>query len=97
MTALLKSYFEVVIATATEDNVTVEKNQEIELPYLGETVKGTRYVFQPTAKDVENMLLRLADALEQDEDLREFVLSLAGNNLALVEVALNVEDLDATL
>ena len=97
MTALLKSYFEVVIATATEDNVTVEKNQEIELPYLGETVKGTRYVFQPTAKDVENMLLRLADALEQDEDLREFVLSLAGNNLALAEVALNVEDLHATL
>ena len=85
MTALLKSYFEVVIATATDDNVTVEQNQDIELPYLGETVKGTRYIFRPTAKDVENMLLRLADALEQDEDLREFVLSLAGNNLALVE------------
>lgn len=97
MTALLKSYFEVVIATATDDNVTVEQNQDIELPYLGETVKGTRYIFRPTAKDVENMLLRLADALEQDEDLREFVLSLAGNNLALVEQALNVEDLDATL
>lgn len=97
MTALLKSYFEVVIATATEDNVTVEQNQDIELPYLGETVKGTRYIFRPAAKDVENMLLRLADALEQDEDLREFVLSLAGNNLALVEQALNVEDLDATL
>lgn len=97
MVSLLKSYFEVVIATATDDNVTVEKNQEIELPYLGETVKGTRYVFQPTAKDVENMMLRLADALEQDEDLREFVLSLAGNNLALVEQMLNVEDLDATL
>lgn len=97
MTALLKSYFEVIIATATEENVTVEKDQDIELPYLGETVKGTRYVFRPTAKDVENMLLRLADALEQDEDLREFVLSLAGSNLALVEQALNVEDLDATL
>ena len=97
MTALLKSYFEVVIATATDDNVTVEQNQDIELPYLDETVKGTRYIFRPTAKDVENMLLRLADALEQDEDLREFVLSLAGNNLALVEQALNVEDLDATL
>lgn len=97
MVSLLKSYFEVVIATATEDNVTVEKNQEIELPYLDETVKGTRYVFQPTAKDVENMMLRLADALEQDEDLREFILSLAGNNLALVEQMLNVEDLDATL
>lgn len=97
MVSLLKSYFEVVIATATDDNVTVEKNQEIELPYLGETVKGTRYVFQPTAKDVENMMLRLADALEQNEDLREFVLSLAGNNLALVEQMLNVEDLDATL
>ena len=97
MVSLLKSYFEVVIATATDDNVTVEKNQEIELPYLGETVKGTRYVFQPTAKDVENMMLRLADALEQDEDLREFILSLAGNNLALVEQMLNVEDLDATL
>lgn len=97
MTALLKSYFEVIIATATEENVTVEKDQDIELPYLGETVKGTRYVFRPTAKDVENMLLRLADALEQDEDLREFILSLAGNNLALVEQMLNVEDLDATL
>lgn len=97
MVSLLKSYFEVVIATATDDNVTVEKNQEIELPYLGETVKGTRYVFQPTAKDVENMMLRLADALEQDEDLREFILSLAGNNLALVGQMLNVEDLDATL
>lgn len=97
MVSLLKSYFEVVIATATDDNVTVEKNQEIELPYLGETVKGTRYVFQPSAKDVENMMLRLADALEQDEDLREFILSLAGNNLALVEQMLNVEDLDATL
>lgn len=97
MTALLKTYFDIVISAANEENVTVTKDQDIELPWLGETVKGTLYVFQPTAKDVEDMLLKLADALENDEDLREFVLSLTGDNLALVEAAMGVEDLNTAL
>lgn len=97
MTALLKTYFNIVISAANDDNVTVTKGQEIELPWLGETVNGTLYVFRPTAKDVEDMLLKLADALENDEDLREFVISLTGDNLTLVEAAMGVEDLDAAL
>lgn len=97
MTALLKTYFNIVISAANDDNVTVTKGQEIELPWLGETVNGTLYVFRPTAKDVEDMLLKLADALENDKDLREFVISLTGDNLALVEAAMGVEDLDAAL
>lgn len=97
MTALLKTYFDIVISAANDENVTVTKNQAIELPWLGETVNGTLYVFKPTAKDVEEMLLKLADALENDEELREFILSLTGDNLALVEAAMGVEDLDAVL
>lgn len=97
VTALLKTYFNIVISAANDKNVTVTKDQAIELPWMGETVNGTLYVFKPTAKDVEEMLLKLADALENDEDLREFILSLTGDNLSLVEAAMGVENLDAAL
>lgn len=91
VTSLLKNYFTIVVSTATDDNVTVEKDCPIELPWLGQTVDGTFYTFRPTAQDVEGMLLRLADALENDEELREFVTSLTGGNL----LALSSDDLNA--
>ena len=95
--ALLETYFDVILGAANEDNVTVDKNQQIELQRLGETVNGTLYTFQPTAADVEQMLLKLADTLEKDEDLQDFILSLAGDNLDLVEQMFGTDDLDGLL
>lgn len=87
ITSLMKNYFNIVIGAANDDNVTVEKDSAIELPWLGETVNGTLYTFRPTAADVEGMLLRLADALENDEDLREFITSLTGGQLLTAQLA----------
>ena len=76
--ALIETYLDVVYATVTDKNVTMEKGVGVSLPGLNDSFTGTVYTFRPTAEDIENMLLRLADRLENDKDLREVILQLVG-------------------
>lgn len=74
--SLFESYLELVYTVVTKDSVQLEKNQEYTLPGLNERYTGNVYTFTPTAKDVEAMVLKLADKLEQDQTLRKLILEL---------------------
>ena len=74
--ALIEAYLDIVYATVTDDNIKVEKNERVSLPGLKDSFTGTVYTFKPKAKDIENMVIRLADRLEKDKDLREVVLTV---------------------
>lgn len=71
--ALIEAYLDVVYAAVTDKNVTVGKGVSVSLPGLNDSFTGTVYTFRPAAEDIENMLLRLADRLENDEDLRDVI------------------------
>ena len=71
--ALIEAYLDVVYAAVTDKNVTVEKGVSVSLPGLNDSFTGTVYTFRPAAEDIENMLLRLADRLENDGDLRDVI------------------------
>lgn len=76
--ALAEAYLDIVCATVTDKNVTMEKGKSVSLPGLGGSFTGTVYTFTPTAEDIENMFLRLADRLENDKDLRELIMQMVG-------------------
>lgn len=74
--SLLESYLDIVYTVVNEKNVTVENGVSFSLPQLGSYMTGTRYTFQPRAEDVEAMLLKLAQTLREDENLRQLILKL---------------------
>lgn len=76
--SLAEAYLDIAYSTVTKDNLEVEKNKSVRLPGLGGGFTGTVYTFKPEAEDIENMIVRLADRLEGDKDLRELVLRLIG-------------------
>ena len=76
--ALIEAYLDVVYATVNKDNVTEEKGRDVRLAGLGGSFTGTVYTFTPTAEDIEDMLIRLADRLESDKDLRDLILQMSG-------------------
>ena len=83
--ALMEAYLDIVYATITDKNVTLEKNRNVHLSGLGDSFTGKVYTFKPTAEDIEDMLLRLADRLEEDEDLRDAItlLMFSSDSLAV--------------
>lgn len=88
---LAQCYINVVLDTVNKDNVTQLDGKVIRLDGLGKTVDGQTYVFRPSAEDIEGMVLRLADTLEKDKNLRGFVTTLLGSNQALIERATGVD------
>lgn len=76
--SLIEAYLDIVYSTVNDDNVTVEKDKSVRLSGLGGSFTGTVYTFKPTADDIEDMLIRLADRLERDKDLRDLILQLSG-------------------
>lgn len=74
--SLAQSYLDLVYTVVTKDNVEKAKDVTFQLEQLGVSGEGTVYTFTPTAGDVEAMLLKLADKLEEDETLRSLVLDL---------------------
>lgn len=75
-TSLAKTYLDVLYTVVNKDNVTMEKDRTFRLRELGGSCTGTVYTFQPTADDIEAMILKLADALEKDKSLRSLILKL---------------------
>ena len=84
---LAGDYLEILLSAVNSDNVAVTDEKEVVLSDLGETLSGTTYVFTPGEGELEEMLLRLTDALEQDEELREFVRKVMGTALSDVQMA----------
>lgn len=74
--ALAEAYLDILYSMVTNDNITVEKRQSYRLPQLGGSYTGTVYTFTPTAADVQAMMIKLADHLESDKDLRSLISKL---------------------
>lgn len=84
---LAKDYGGIISEAMTKDNLTLEKGREVKFEQLKGSFKGNVYTFKPKADDIENMLLKLADKIEEDATLRKLIadsgLSLTGGSLAL--------------
>lgn len=76
LSALAKTYFDLVSSAVTDKNVEKARKQEVAQSQLGGTALCTVYTYTPKAADIESMLLALADHLEQDEDLRSVILKV---------------------
>lgn len=74
--SLAEAYLDIVYSGVTKNSLKVEKNQSVSLSGLGGSFTGTVYTFTPTAEDIETMLVKLADHLERDEDLRRLLSQL---------------------
>lgn len=84
---LAKDYGGLLSKAVTKDNLTLERGREVRFDQLKGSFKGNVYTFKPKAEDIENMLLKLADKIEEDSTLRKLItdsgLSLTGSSLAL--------------
>ena len=76
LVSLVEAYLDIVRSAITEDSITVERNENVRLPGLGGSFTGTVYTFEPSKSDIEDMIVRLADRLENDDELREVILQL---------------------
>lgn len=82
------TYFGIVAQAVTKENVSAEKDS-FKLSHLGkDRVEGTKYEYTPGAEDVENMLEKLADALEKDKDIQTLVKEFLGGDLTVINEAL---------
>lgn len=94
MSALAECYLDVVLGAANKDNVTISDKKSFRLDQLRTTLDGKVYVLEPTEEDIEEMLLKLADTLEKDKELRSFVMDFLGSNKEWISKAIgnNVEN-----
>lgn len=86
-----KLYIDVVLGAVNKDNVTRSDKDKIRLEQLGKSVEGKLYVFEPTAEDLEAMLLKLADTIEKDKELRNFVNTVLGGNKEFLDEVLDFD------
>lgn len=80
---LANKYIGLFVDVVNKDNVTVSDEKTFWQEELREEVKGKTYIFEPSAAEIEDFMLVLADTLEEDEELREFIMEVQGDNLAL--------------
>lgn len=85
--ALAETYLDVVYSMVTKNNVSVEQRQSYLLPELGGSYTGTIYTFTPTAADIQSMLVKLADHLEKDKDLRSLILKAVDPETLLLSMS----------
>ena len=86
------NYVKILSTAVSKDSLTVEKKSSTTLPYLHESVTGTRYVFQLKAKDITKMCEKLADQLEKDKDIRDLYSQILNSGaLALASQASNID------
>lgn len=69
---LLKDYLGILLSAVTDENILREENASFTVQLTGRERTGTRYTVTPTVKDLEGMLLVLAEHLKEDELLRSF-------------------------
>ncbi len=80
----LNTYLDIVLSTVTDENVTKEDSSVRRYVVEKGKTDATVYTFEPTAQDVEEMLLRLADAMEEDQVLHDLVRECLGRNEAFL-------------
>lgn len=91
LSSLAECYTDIVLGAVNKKNVRVSDKKSFRLDQLRTTLDGKVYIFEPTQEDIEEMLLKLADTIETDEELRGFVTSFLGANIDLIN---SVNDTD---
>ena len=76
LASVAEAYLDIVLSVINEDSVTVEKNQTVRLRGLGGSFSGTVYTFKPSKDDIKNVIIKLADRLESDRDLRDLLMQM---------------------
>lgn len=82
--SVVKRYTDIFLTLATKDSTSVDKNGRVRMDILNGSVRGTVYTVQPSAEEIEDMLLKLAETVETDKELRKLALQLSGLNLEAV-------------
>lgn len=90
--SLAETYLDIIGTMVTKESVVAEKNADFTLTELGVSRTGTVYTFTPRAEDVEAMVLKLADQLEQDEDLRRLITELVNPGMLIEAFGLDLDD-----
>ena len=80
LAALIRTYLDIVETVVTDDNVEA-KETSYQLSRLGDKIKGDVYTFKPQAQELEAMLIKLADHLEKDENLRSAIEKIYGTGI----------------
>lgn len=94
---LVNSYLDILLSMATDENTVKEENVSFTLEMLSEDRTGTRYTLTPTEKDLEDMLLALADQLEKDELLRKVLTSSGSTTYELPDLEEQIADAVETI
>lgn len=94
---LVNSYLDILLSMATDENTVKEENVSFTLEMLSEDRTGTRYTLTPTEKDLEDMLLTLADQLEKDELLRKVLTSSGSTTYELPDLEEQIADAVKTI
>lgn len=76
MKKLADKYLSLILKAANKENVTRADQDSFRQEYMGDKVKGTKYIFQPSADEIEEIVLKLADTIEKDKELRRFILDM---------------------
>ena len=85
---LIGAYWKVLTEAVTKENTEKSDRDQFKLEELGTKLDGELYVFEPQAEDVEEMLLKLADKLENDKELRNIVKDFTKENRDYMEALL---------
>ncbi len=78
-------YLDTILTAVTDDNTVKTENTSFALSLTGENVTGDVYTVTPTAKDLEAMLLKLADQLENDTQLVAIMDEYYGSTMELFD------------
>ncbi len=73
-------YFDLVTSMINKKNLKLSR-EEVSLERLGEHFKGKVYTFRPDAEEMRTMLRELADKMEDDEELSEFLKKMNRENM----------------
>jgi len=79
------SYLETLMTAVTDNNIVKEERATFSLALTGGNAKGDVYTVTPTAKELEAMLLKLADQLETDPQLVNAIYEFYGSTLDLFD------------
>ena len=73
-------YFDLVTSMINKKNLKLSR-EEVSLERLGEHFKGKVYTFRPDAEEMRTMLRELADKMEDDEELSDFLKKMNRENM----------------
>lgn len=96
--AVTDRYIDLLADTATKDNTVHEKRADFTFEKLtGVSHTGQRWTFTPTAADMESLVDRLADELEEDEEFQALMVEYMEWSMGILGVTMEALGKDQEL